>query len=146
MIPINYLAVLVAAIVAFVLGSLWYGPLFGKAWMKTLGMNMDEMKAKAQSDPSMKSKMMRGYVIMAIGALLTAYVLAHALIFANAYMQTTGAGAGLFIAFMNWLGFVAPVLVAPVMWEGRPWKWWFITSGYYLVSLGLMSLVLTYWK
>jgi hypothetical protein len=145
MVPVNVVAVLVAALVAFVLGALWYGPLFGKAWMKTLGMNMDEMRAKAKGDPSMKAKMMKGYVITAIGSLLMAFVLAHALVFAGTYMHLTGVMAGLEAGLWNWLGFVAPVSIAGVLWENRPWKWWFITAGYYLVSLGIMGVILSLW-
>ncbi|HLD39833.1 MAG TPA: DUF1761 family protein, partial [Candidatus Nanoarchaeia archaeon] len=33
----NYLAVLVAAIAAYVVGFLWYGPVFGKKWMALMG-------------------------------------------------------------------------------------------------------------
>jgi hypothetical protein len=34
---INWLAVLIATVIYMVLGALWYGPLFGKAWMKAIG-------------------------------------------------------------------------------------------------------------
>ena len=34
MLEINYLAVFVAAIVAFILGFLFHGPIFGKLWMR----------------------------------------------------------------------------------------------------------------
>jgi hypothetical protein len=147
MVPVNVLAVLVSALAAFVLGSLWYGPLFGRAWMKTLGsMTMEEAVAKAKGDPSVKAKMMRGYVIMAIGALVMAFVLAHSLVFAGTYMHLTGVMAGLEAGIWNWLGFVAPVLVASVLWENRPWKWWFITAGYYLVSLCIMGVILSLWQ
>jgi hypothetical protein len=37
MITINYLAVIAAAIAAVGVGVLWYGPLFGKEWMKLMG-------------------------------------------------------------------------------------------------------------
>jgi hypothetical protein len=34
---VNWLAVLVAAVVTFVLGGVWYGPLFGKVWRAAEG-------------------------------------------------------------------------------------------------------------
>jgi len=37
MIEVNYLAVFIATIASFVFGWLWYGPLFGKAWMRMMG-------------------------------------------------------------------------------------------------------------
>ena len=42
---INWLAVIVAAIASFVLGSAWYSPaLFGNAWMKASGMTEEKGK------------------------------------------------------------------------------------------------------
>jgi hypothetical protein len=135
MVPINYWAVLVAAIVAMVLGFIWYGPLFGKKWAELSGLPMDAMK-KPQA-----SKM----VIMVIGTLLMSWVLAHAVIFANAYLNTSGVSSGLMVGFLNWLGFVAPVTLGVVLWEGKSWKLWWINSGYYLVELCLMAVILAVW-
>ena len=42
---INHLAVITAAICSFVLGGIWYGPLFGRAWMKEVGVTEDQLKA-----------------------------------------------------------------------------------------------------
>ena len=42
---INWVAVLVAGISAFVIGGIWYSPgLFGKAWMKDSNLNEEEIK------------------------------------------------------------------------------------------------------
>lgn len=37
---INFTAVLVAVVANFILGFLWYTPLFGKAWVKEMGFDM----------------------------------------------------------------------------------------------------------
>ena len=42
---INWLALVVAAIVPLAIGSIYYGPLFGKVWQKEVGMTDDELKA-----------------------------------------------------------------------------------------------------
>jgi len=42
-IPINFLAVFGAAIVSMIIGSVWYGPLLGKTWMKEIGMTPKKM-------------------------------------------------------------------------------------------------------
>lgn len=42
---INWLAVVVAAIAFFALGALWYGPLFGKAWQRGVGLTDEEIKS-----------------------------------------------------------------------------------------------------
>ena len=38
--PINMVAILVAVVANFILGFLWYTPLFGKAWAKEMGFDM----------------------------------------------------------------------------------------------------------
>lgn len=48
---INYLAVLIAAIVSMIVGGLWYSPiLFGKMWTKAMGWNEETMKEKKGCD------------------------------------------------------------------------------------------------
>lgn len=41
---VNYLAVIVAGLIPMILGALWYGPLFGKAWLSSLGKTEEEMR------------------------------------------------------------------------------------------------------
>jgi hypothetical protein len=38
---VSWIAVIVSAAVAFVLGGLWYGPFFSKAWMREMGVGPD---------------------------------------------------------------------------------------------------------
>ncbi len=139
-IPINYLAVFAAAVVSMIVGSLWYGPLFGKPWMKEMG-----FKSTKMSD-AMKQGMAKSYGLMFVGSLLMAYVLANELVFSGNFMQTSGLSVGLTGGFFNWLGFVAPVSLGTVLWDGKSWKLWFMNSGYYLVSLLLMGSLLSVWK
>src|SRR5260221_409395 len=112
-VPINYLAVLAGAVVSMVIASVWYGPLFGKAWMKEVGMKPQKMTEK------MKKAMMKQYGLMFVGSLVMSYVLAHSTIFASSYMHMDGVGAGLMSGFWSWLGFVAPVTLGSVLWEGK---------------------------
>lgn len=139
-VPINYLAVLVAAILNMVLGWLWYGPLFGKPWMAMMGFTPDKMAA------AQKKGMGQSYALMFVGSLVMSWVLAHALIFASTYLMLSGIVAGLMGGFFNWLGFIAPVTLGSVLWEGKPWKLWVLNAGYYLVGLMLMGVVLAVWQ
>ena len=41
---INWIAVLVAAVSAFMIGGIWYGPLFGKKWMELVGKTEEDIK------------------------------------------------------------------------------------------------------
>lgn len=139
-IPINYLAILAAAIANMALGFLWFGPLFGKKWLALSGRS-------AESLDSEKSKgMAMTYVVQIVGALLMSYVLAHAIVFGTAYTGTVGIVGGLTAAFWYWLGFVAPVTVGDVLWNGRSWTFWSITAGYYLAAMLLMATTLSLWQ
>lgn len=139
-VPVNYLAVVAAAIANMILGFLWYGPLFGKTWMSLSGMtreSMDAAKAKG---------MTKAYVIAFVGSLVMSYVLAHALIFAAAYLHVSGVYAGLTAGFWNWLGFIAPVTLGVILWEGKPVKLWILSNGYYLITLLVMGVMLALWR
>ena len=139
MVPINYLAVLLNVVIAMALGYAWYGPLFGKQWAASVGMSYADMEA------AMKRNMAFSYGMMALGALIMSFVLAHSEIFAGTYMQVSGVAAGLQAGLWNWLGFIAPVLMGGVIWERKPWAWWCINAGYYFVLLMIMGVVLALW-
>lgn len=141
---INYYAVLAATLAAIVLGSLWYGPLFGKIWMKEVGVT-NEMADEFRKDKKKMRGMYRSYLLMAIASLIMVYVQVHSLAFAMTYLNISGVNAALQGAFWNWLGFVMPVSLAGVLWENKSWRWWFITAGYYLVALVIISLIIVLW-
>ena len=132
---INYVAVLAAAIASIVLGFLWYGPLFGKQWIAL--MNFDKKKMS-----EMKNKGMgKIYTIMIVGTLATSFVLAH---FVD-YLDATNIAGALQAAFWIWLGFVATVILGSVLWEGKPWKLYFLNAAYWLVNLAVMAAILALW-
>lgn len=140
MVDLNYWAILGSAVIMLVLGGLWYGPLFGKQWSALSGIKIPE-----KMDDATKQAMMRSYGLMALGSLIVAYVMAHSVIFAGAYLNTDGVRAGLQAGFWNWLGFVAPATMGAVLWERKPWTLWFINAGYYLVGLLVIGVVLSVW-
>lgn len=135
-VPINYWSVLAAAVVSMVLGFLWYGPLFGKQWIALSGMSPEKL------DAAKKRGMSKMYVVTFIGSLVMSYVLAHALIFASTYLEVRGVFAGVMAGFWNWLGFIAPVTVGAVLWEGKSWKLWCLNNAYHLVALVVMGIIL----
>jgi hypothetical protein len=139
MVPVNYLAILAAAVLSMALGAMWYGPLFGKPWMMLMGVSRENMKGMKPND------MMKLYGIQFVGSLVMAFVLSHALVFASTYLQTSGVSSGLQTGFWNWAGFVAPVTLGSVLWEGKSWKLWALNNSYYLVSLIAMGVLLSLW-
>ncbi len=139
-IPINYLAVAGAAAASIVLGFLWYGPLFGKPWMAMMGFTKESMETSKQKG------MGKTYALMVVGSLVMSFVLAHAIVFASEYLETYGVAAGVMGGFWNWLGFVAPVTLGSVLWEGKSWKLWILNNAYYLVSFLIMGVILSVWQ
>ena len=131
---VNYMHVLVAAIAAFALGALWYGPLFGKAWMKLAGITPQKMK-------SMKMTPMQSMGIGFILTLLSSYILAHFV----KYFSAASIGDASQLAFWLWLGFVVPVQAGVVLWEGKQFKLFALCTLYSLVSLALMASILAAW-
>ena len=130
-IAINYWAVLVAAIVSFVVGWLWYGPLFGKMWKGLMGYTDESIKAMAMKPAT---SMFWGFVT----ALITAYVLAYFLALSGV---STVEGACT-LAFWIWLGFFATVALGSVLWEGKPIKLFILNAAHQLVALILMAVTL----
>lgn len=126
---INFLAILVAGLSAFVLGSLWYSPLlFGDVWMKLAGTK------KGKKDKYMWLR----FLIYLIGMLVMSFVLAHFLIFAAAVTYIEG----LITAFWLWLGFIAPITIGGVLWENKSIKLFALNNAYNLIALGLMATIL----
>lgn len=140
-IELNYWAILLSVLATIVIGSLWYGPLFGKQWMRIVGIEKPEHFTKA-----MKNAMLRSYAIQTLASLAMVFVLANVLFFVREEFGAEGAIAGITAAIWMWLGFVLPVSLGPVLWENRPWKYWFITAGYYLVTLSVVGVILAVWR
>ena len=81
--------------------------------------------------------MPRALVVQAIGGLVMAYILARVIGHAS-----TSLVAGVFVGFMMWLGFVAPIMQPGAMFEKRPMSFFCISSGYQLVSLAIMGAII----
>jgi hypothetical protein len=138
-IEINFTAVVLAALANMVIGMLWYGPLFGKKWQELMGFTRESMK-------SMKMTAGQAIVGGCVTALIMSYILAHDAFVWGAFFGTsvTPFVFALQLAFWIWLGYVATTQVGVVLWEGRPWKLFFLNAGNMLVSLIAMSLILTF--
>jgi hypothetical protein len=135
-IDINYVAVLVSALITFFLGALWYSPvLFANLWMK--GAKITDADIKKAKEKGMAGS----YVMAGVTALLMSYVLAHWVDIAGANTPALGAQAG----FWAWLGYIATTHVGTVTWEGKSWSYYFVNVGYYLVALLIAGALLARW-
>jgi len=136
-VPVNYLAVLLAGVVSMVLGFAWYSPyLLGKPWMKERGLTAETLK-KAQKE------MGKLYGISFVVSLITAYVLTHIMALSGAFFHYPKLETGLTSAFWVWFGFMMPVqLTATIFSDKKNWKLFGIETGYQLVSILGMGIVI----
>ena len=142
-IVLNWPAILSAVVAAFVLGGIWYGPLFGKMWAGLMGFKMDQ-----KPEPKVLRKAM---IIQFVGTFLAAYVLAHSGAVWRGSVWGVGSDGpdamyGFFAGFFTWLGFYVPLQLNKVAWEMKPWKLFFINSGHDFVSLQIMAQILAHWR
>ena len=134
-IEVNWFPVIVASVVSFIIGWLWYGPLFGKTWMK---LNKIDMK---NIDANKKKGMGKMMILSFIGTLITASVLY--ILIGNT--GVSGIGEGIMLSFWLWLGFLASTtLLGSVLWDNKPWGLFVLNGAYWFVNLIVISLVLTY--
>ena len=132
---VNIWAILISMILSVVLGFVWYGPLFGKKWMALSGISMPNPK------PGF-SVMLKPIIISFVGALLMSYVLTYVIAFHNGFYQTSGYLTAILMGVFLWAGFIVPVYLNFLGWEGRPKALFFINSGYWLVFIILSSAII----
>jgi hypothetical protein len=123
---VNYLAVALAALSAFLLGGLWYSVLFGKQWAALTG----------QSEKKLKS----GNPAIVFGGafllnLVAAYVLA---MFIGPMELKFAALAGLAVG----LCWVAVSLGINYLFERRPLGLWLINGGYFTLQFAAMGAII----
>jgi hypothetical protein len=127
---INLVSVLIAAIVSFVFGGIWYG-VFGKHWMNAAGLTA------AQTKPS-ASTMGIAFLCQLAMAFVLAGVIFH---LGGATLKT-----GLIAAGMIWAGFILTSQIVNHRFQGAPWSLTFIDCGHWLgvlfiqgTAIGLLS-------
>lgn len=128
---INWLAVLVATVSAFVVGGIWYGPLFGKAWMAEMGFTEEQLK-----EANMAKIYGIAFVLEFMIALQLAMFLGH-----GGTDPSIGEGAiyGFHIGFF----FVALSMGVNALFSRESLKLWFINAFYFVILLTLMGAILT---
>lgn len=128
---LNWLAVIGAAIAAFPLGALWYGPLFGNVWMTATGITKEG--AGQTSMPAVFG-----------GALVLNLIIAASL--AMFIGAEAGWAFGLFAGFMAGFTFVAMALGVIYLFESRSLKLWAVNGGYQIVVFSVMGVILGAWS
>lgn len=129
-VDINWWAVLVAAMSAFLLGGLWYGPLFKRAWCRENGIDPD---APPPGHPG------RTFGTAFVAALVSAA--AFAIILRPAPPLFIAAHAG----FLTGLAYVAMSFGINYAFAGRSLRLWLIDGGYHTLQFTLYGVILGLW-
>ncbi len=131
---VNFPAVLLATVLTFGLGALWYSPLlFAKAWMAGHGYTeADIRKMQAGMGPTYAIS----FVCWLVMATMLALIAPH---FGDGVHTIFGVGLHL------WLGFSATVGLTANRFSNKPLRVWLIDAGYQVASIAVMSVVLGLW-
>ena len=129
---VNWLAVLVAGISAFVLGGVWYSPaLFGKAWMKENGLTVEDVQKGSKGK------------IFGWSFILSLVIAANLAMFLNDPKINLEMGILYGLLTGLWI-FCGIAIVA--LFELKTARYIFINGGYMLVALTLMGAIIGAWK
>ncbi|MBO6605355.1 DUF1761 domain-containing protein [Psychroserpens sp.] len=158
---LNFLAILVAAIVPLVLGFIWYGPmLFQNAWMRESGMTEEKMK-----NSNMAVIFLVSLLLSVLLAFFTQFLVIHqfgamgmvgaeiesALPSYQAFMDDYGNSHrsfshGALHGAMAGIFFVLPVMATNGLFERKSWKLTFINVGYWTLCLAIMGAIICGWQ
>ncbi|HKC68433.1 MAG TPA: DUF1761 domain-containing protein [Bacteroidia bacterium] len=170
MLQINFLAVLVAALVPMVIGFIWYNPkTFGTAWMKAADMTEEKMKGANMAlvfgltfvFSFLVAMTMNFVTIHQFGAMSSMMDMAHPDALKDA---TQGAGAD-FAAFMAKYGtnfrtfkhgvfhgtvsgflMALPIIGVNALFERKGFKYIAINAGFWIVCFALMGGIICAWQ
>lgn len=132
----NYWAILVATMVYFILGSLWFSALFGKIWSAEVEKHGVKITEPAKGD--IAKKMLQTFVCNALAAVSIAYI-----IFAtSAYTWLAGAKFGVLCG----IGFAAVGISIAYTWESRSAKLLAIDCGYAITGITICGIIIGAWQ
>lgn len=128
---LNWLAIVAATVVTFVVGFLWYNPkTFGAAWMQETGMT-DEKAKSANMGKVFGASFVMSFILM----------FNMAMMFGTEINATEGALYG----FLTGFGFVTMGIGVNAMYEQRSFRYVLINGGYWMVSLSISGYILGAW-
>lgn len=128
--------IVVATLVQFVLGALWYSPLlFGKIWMQI----MEVTQMSKEQMQKMQKEMMPFYALQFFLTLFSTFSLVNLAVFTPFSLYH--------VAFWIWLGFIVPTQIAGVIWGNTKKRFWLkqtlIMITYQLVGIMIAAFILS---
>jgi hypothetical protein len=136
---LNFPAILVSAVIYFVLGAMWYSPLlFAGVFIKYRGFMPEEMQAAQMESTGFKPE----YLIVLVVDVITAFALAIFIALAAPASPLDGMLVGLIVV----AGLSATSTLTYTNFSGPHKMLWVIYTGYQVVAFAIMSLILTLWR
>ncbi len=129
---VNYLAIIVSAVVYFVIGAVWYSLVFGKIWMKYVGRSEEQLRS--------------GSKIVFLYTLIAELVICFAMAFIIWILGTPNCVSAIKVGLFFGLAFTSTIIAINNWYGQRSWKLTFIDSGYHIVGMVFASIILTVWN
>lgn len=139
---INWLALVVAALAPLAIGSIYYGPLFGKAWQKEVGMTDDELKAGNYA---------KIFGLSLVFAFFIAMTLWMQVMMGGAPGEEHGANPyltfkhGALHGSMLGILLILPIIGTIALYERKSLKYVLLTVGYWTISMAVMGGIINAW-
>jgi hypothetical protein len=133
---VNYLAILVSAVVIFMLGGLWYSPLlFAKPWIALQGKSRTQIESSGGVSPTM-------YVQVFLSGLVTSFIMAMLISRLNSHEALTGVK----LSILCWAGFAGATSYGTALFSSKPRALWMIDTAFNLVSFVVAGIILAMWQ
>jgi hypothetical protein len=133
---LNWLAVAVSAIAYFCLGAVWFGPIFGKLWMKQHGLNppTDEEKKQMNVPRMMTMSFIKTFIMVILVAYVTMIINYNGDIKTALKIGAVLGGISAFPIGINYI-FMKKSITA-----------WILDGGYHACGVIISSLILSAWR
>lgn len=131
----SFLLILIASIVATIVGSLWYSPfLFGKAWARLKGLHFTSRKDMIAYQRSMIPQYI-GAFVATLGISWTVWALLG-------LMGISKSSGALLLGTILWGGLVLTSTFSAALFDKKPLKLWAIDAGCAYVSMMAIVIVI----
>ena len=137
---LNYWPILIAAIVAFVFGAVWYGTL-SRQWMAARGVSAADL-AKAKAEMSAAPVL---YLTTFVALLIMAWMLAGVLHHLSRGGMVISVRSGMISGFFLWFGFVMTTMTVNHAFQGIKRSLTLIDGGHWLGVLLIQGAILGWW-
>lgn len=129
---VNVWAVLVASVVYFIIGAIWYGMFFGRPWMAALGKSAEEISQGGGGVTYLWTFLLEVVATVTLAVLLL-------------NLPVTGLLGGAVFGGLVGIGLWGTLLAVTFLYEGRKMSLYLIDMGYHVVAFVVAGAILGAW-